>query len=297
MRLLLIANPVAGRQALQTIEQARAALTRHGAEVELYLTRAAGDAEERARAARSEPWQRIVAAGGDGTLNEVVNGLAGSPYPLAFIPLGTTNVFALETGIPFDVEKAAAIAIHAAPRPVTLGRAGKRYFLLMAGAGFDGEVVGGVSSRLKRAVGKGAYLAAALRQLLLRPPQLFEVRCDDRELRASGVLLANTRCYGGPFTLTPRADLERPDLEVCLLRQAGRIALLRQALALLRGRELVAPLGEVVRGTRLEIVTPGIAVQLDGDFFARTPMTFDCVPGDLQLVYPPPHREDIHAGI
>jgi len=286
MHVLLIANPVAGRGALRHIERARTTLERFGAEVTLHLTTAAGDAERRAEQARQEPFDRVVAAGGDGTLNEVVNGLAGCTTPLAFIPLGTTNVFALEARIPLDVEAAATLAVQEAPRAVTLGRAGTRYFLLMAGIGFDGGVVAGVSQHLKRLLGKGAYLVAALQQLVSRPPRLFEVRCAGEPRQAAGVLLANARCYGGRFTLTRRANLESPDLEACLLGRPGRLALLRQALCLVSGRPMAKGLGCVTSLTALEVTTPGLPVQIDGDYLGETPMTFSCVTGALQLVMP-----------
>ncbi|MEZ4484638.1 MAG: acylglycerol kinase family protein [Syntrophotaleaceae bacterium] len=99
-----------------------------GATVDLTLTEKRGDAIEAAAAAKQAGFDRIVAAGGDGTLNEVINGLAPSPIPLAFIPFGTTNVFALEVGIPFDVEQACAVALGGQPRPVCLGLAGDTRF-------------------------------------------------------------------------------------------------------------------------------------------------------------------------
>jgi len=286
MHLLLIANPTAGSHAPQRIEQARRALQQHGATVELYLTGAAGDAEKQAAAMRSGPFERIVVAGGDGTLNEAVNGLAGSAMPLAFIPMGTTNVFALEAGIPFDIDQAAAIACGAPPRPVTLGTAGERYFLLMAGVGFDGQVVASVSSRLKRLLGKGAYVIAALQQFLVAPPRHFEVSLGGQPSQASGLLLANARCYGGSFTLTPAADILRPDLEVCTLRRPGRLALIRQSLSLVRHRPLPASVGELLTLSEARVDTPGIPVQIDGDFLGVTPMSFGCAVNALQLVYP-----------
>lgn len=286
MHLLLIANPTAGKNAPQHIEHARSALQEQGAEVELYLTRAAGDAEEQARKVRSGPFERIVAAGGDGTLNEVLNGLAGSDMPLGFIPLGTTNVFALEAGIPFEIGQAAAIACSAAPRPVTLGIAGQRYFLLMAGVGFDGQVVGGVSPRLKRLFGKGAYLVAALRQLIFAPPRLFAATLQGEPAKVSGLLLANARCYGGTFTLTPAAHMCKPDLEACLIKRPGRYALLRQALSLALCRPIPANVGELRALTQVQVTTPGIPVQIDGDYLGVTPMSFGCAEQALQLIYP-----------
>ncbi len=159
MKIKLIANPVAGRQALLKIRNAENCLRQCGADVDLTLTRARGDARAAAADARRNGFDRVVAAGGDGTLNEVINGLAPSPIPLAFLPLGTVNVFALEAGIPFAVEAACRIALEGDVRPICLGWAGDTRFLLMAGIGFDAEVVYGINLRLKRLAGKLAYLA------------------------------------------------------------------------------------------------------------------------------------------
>lgn len=286
MRLLLIANPIAGKNAPDQIERARRALSKLGAEVELYLTRAAGDAEHRARLARQQAYDRVIAAGGDGTLNEVANGLATSALPLGFIPLGTTNVFALETGIPFEIEQAAQIAYRERPRPVTLGKANDRYFLLMAGVGFDGQVVANVSTRIKKRFGKLAYILSALHQLLFHPPRLFSVDLNGRTLKSSGVLAANARCYGGPFTLTPAADLEKPSLEICLLLRAGRLAVLRQSLSLLTGKPLPSSWGLQATLTELTVETANIPTQIDGDHLGVSPLTISCVPQAIQLVYP-----------
>lgn len=112
MRIKLIANPVSGGDARVRIQAALAALRNQGAEVDLYLTTARGDARKAAGQAHSEGYDRIVAAGGDGTLNEVVNGVVCRDLPIAFLPLGTVNVFALEAGIPLQLEEACVLAAH-----------------------------------------------------------------------------------------------------------------------------------------------------------------------------------------
>ena len=286
MRLLLIANPVAGKKAPRLIERARRALACRCDEVELFLTGKAGDARRRALEARHGSFDRVIVAGGDGTLNEVVNGLSGSSLPVGLVPLGTTNVFALEAGIPFDIERAARIACEEQPRPVTLGRAGEHFFLLMAGAGFDGQVVKHVSPATKRRLGKGAYLLTALKQWLFHPPACFEIECDGIPLRVAGALLANARSYAGSWTLTPEADLETGSLELCLLEKPGRLSLLGQTLCLILGRPIPRALGRVVTVSTLKITAPGIPVQVDGDYLADTPLDFACEPGALQLIYP-----------
>jgi len=289
MRIKLIANPVAGGNALPTIRRAEEFLARQGCRVDLTLTGARGDARNAAATARAGGFDRIVAAGGDGTLNEVINGLAPSAIPLGFLPLGTTNVFALEAGIPFDVEKACAIALDGVPRPVCLGLAGDTRFLLMAGAGFDADVVYRVSGRLKRWTGKFAYLASALRSLAGPPPTAIEVvRADGATLRGYHVIIGNGRLYGGRFSVTPDASLIEEALDVCVFQKPGRLALLRCAAQVAAGRRLAPPDAEIFKAAEVTVRGAGVPVQVDGDFLGRLPMTFRALPGELVLLLPPP---------
>lgn len=287
MRLKLIANPVAGGQAREKIARAEAWLRRHGADVDLTLTGARGDARAAAARARDAGYDRVVAAGGDGTLNEVINGLAPSAVPLAFLPLGTTNVFALEVGIPLAIERACAIALHGEPRPVGLGLAGETRFVLMAGVGFDALVVYGVNLRLKRWTGKLAYLAAGLSTLWQGPPPAVEVETEDgRRYAGYGVVLANCRAYAGRFTLTPQACLTENRLDLCLLQGRGRWDLVRTALLAVAGRPPAPPVALFLQGGRFLVRGEGVPIQVDGDFLGRLPMEFRSTFGELQMVLP-----------
>jgi diacylglycerol kinase (ATP) len=287
MRILLIANPVAGGNARSKIDRAAAWLRSRGAVVELALTGASGEARRAAAAARDAGFDRIVAAGGDGTLNEVINGLAPSSIPLAFIPFGTTNVFALEVGIPFDVEQACEIALHGIPRPVCLGLADGTRFLLMAGIGFDAEVVAGVNLRLKRRVGKLAYLISALAVLLHSAAATIEV-VDERGRRFQGcsAVIGNGRYYGGRFSITPQAELQDDALEVCLFRRPGRFGFLCSMIKIALGRSLAESEAWRFSARKLTVTGSRAAVQLDGDYHGRLPQTFCAVFGELTLVYP-----------
>jgi YegS/Rv2252/BmrU family lipid kinase len=288
MKIKLIANPIAGGNALASIRRAQEYLVFHGCTVELSLTGARGDARKAAAAAKNAGFDRIVAAGGDGTLNEVINGLAPSAIPLAFLPLGTTNVFALEAGIPFDVERACAIALDGSPQPVCLGQAGETRFLLMAGAGFDADVVYRVSGRLKRWIGKFAYLASGLRRLAGPPPAPIEVvREDGSTVCGYHVILGNGRLYGGRFSLTPDASLAEEALDVCVFLKKGRLSLLRCAAKIAAGRRLAKPDAETFKARRVIVRGEGVPVQIDGDHLGRLPMTFRALSGELVLVLPP----------
>ncbi|AMV73497.1 sphingosine/diacylglycerol kinase-like protein [Desulfuromonas sp. DDH964] len=286
-RVKLIANPVAGRQARQRIQHAVEWLRAAGVEVDLTLTGARGDARRAAAEARTRGHDRVIAAGGDGTLNEVVNGLVPSAIPLAFLPLGTTNVFALEAGIPFDLEAACRIALEGPAVPVNLGVANDTRFLLMASAGLDAEAVCQVSPGLKRALGKGAYLASALRALFQAPPQPFTARtAAGEDIPCYGAIISNGRLYGGRFVIAPGASLTAASFEVCLLLKPGRRALLGAALALAAGRTLSPAAARRLQTPNLQLLGAGVAVQIDGDFFGRLPVTLRIASDELCLVMP-----------
>lgn len=283
----LIANPVAGGDAAAKIRQAAACLGRQGARVELSLTSCRGDAVRKAAEAKTGGFDLIVAAGGDGTLNEVINGLAPSPIPLAFIPLGTTNVFALEAGIPFDIEAACRIALAGMPTPVCLGEADGTRFLLMASAGFDAEVVERVDLGIKRRLGKMAYLVSALKVFGEHPPRPLEVQLEDGSWRTGyGLVVGNARLYGGNFSLTPGAALTDDRFVVCLLQRPGRWALLHCLLRMVLKRSL-APAGALlVKSRELTVRGEQVSVQIDGDSHGRLPMRFRALTGELVMVLP-----------
>ncbi len=286
-RILLIANPVAGGDALARIEQARECLAARGDQVELRLTGARGDAARFAREAKTDDIDLLVAAGGDGTLNEVINGLAPSALPLAFIPLGTTNVFALEAGIPFDIPGACRAALNGVPTPVSLGLAGDTRFLLMASAGFDAEVVRRVDTRLKRRLGKLAYVVSALRVFFGPPFPAIEVELEDGSLLPGHtVVIGNGRLYGGRFSLTPEASLTDDIFAVCLLQRSGRWPLLHALLRMVLHLPLEPAGARLFKTRELTVHGAGVAVQIDGDAHGELPMSFRVVSGELVLVMP-----------
>lgn len=288
-RIKLIANPVAGGDAAAEIRQAELCLAVEGARVELFLTTARGDAARAAAEAKTDDFDLIVAAGGDGTLNEVINGLAPSTIPLAFIPLGTTNVFALEAGIPFDIAGACRVALTGVPTPICLGQADGTRFLLMAGAGFDAEVVQRVDLQLKRRLGKLAYLVSALKVFCEHPPAPIDVVLDDGSQRSGyGLIVGNGRLYGGRFSVTPGAALTEGQFEVCLLQRPGRLGLLHCLLRMLLGRSLTPAGARLFKARELTVKGAGVPVQIDGDPHGQLPMCFRAVPDELVMIMPRP---------
>lgn len=277
-RLLIIHNPTAGRRARGKLAQWRAALDQLGVATSLAETEGPGHAIELARNADPTRFDVVAVAGGDGTINEAVNGLGPSSLPLALLPLGTANVLAGELGLPRDLEALARIAAFAPPHRVWPGEiiAAERNeswrFLLMAGIGFDAEVVAHLDLPLKRRIGKGAYVAASLMQLLRHTPRLFAARVDGSERRLGSLVVARAHFYGGRFVLAPEARLDRQQLYAVEFADPSRIATLRYAAAVvlgcLRRQRDVA----VRAAAEIELEGPaGAPVQVDGDIRLRLP--------------------------
>lgn len=282
----LIINPTSGSYSAARVERAVALLAERGIRVELRLTGTAGDAERFAREACTacrEPL--VIAGGGDGTVNEVLNGLLPGAATLAVLPLGTSNVLARELGIRSPEDAVARIA-RGTSRPLTVGLAKKgevrRYFLLMAGAGVDGAVVEGMRGTEKRLFGKGAYILSVLRLLVAWKHERFEVNAAGQRLRCHSVIVCNAANYGGSFRLAPAADIFSPTLEVLCVESNRRRDYLRLLGGVIAGRGSGRS-ATVISAREVEI-HGGMAMQLDGDYFCRAPVTISAQENFVRLI-------------
>src|SRR5712671_2191977 len=233
---LLIHNPNAGNGGSarrRLLDQARKILSRGGIEAELQETTAPGDATVMAERASAEGRQLVIACGGDGTLNEVINGLAaqknGHRVPMALLPGGTANVLAKELGLPWDIPGAAERLMHGEIKEIALGLATpieeparKRYFLSVAGAGPDGMIVYSIDLDLKARLGILAYWWQGAREVFRYTFPHFRIVTGERELDVSLVVVGRTKHYGGPFRITDEADLYADEFEIMgLTTQSG----------------------------------------------------------------------------
>lgn len=218
----------------------------------------------------------LVAAGGDGTVREVIDGLAGSKRELAILPMGTANVLAAEIGLKPNVDAVVDTILYGIPRPLHLGRANDRHFAVMASIGFDADVVAEVNLELKKLIGKAAYVVAAIRRLISFQPRTFAVDIDGVEYRCGGVIISNGRYYGGKFVCVPTARVNDARLHACLLRASGRMDILRYAIALAMGRFPQCSGVEIVEGKEFKISGPEVAVQTDGDIIGQSPIVIHC---------------------
>ena len=284
-RLLVIVNPMAGgaRHAIygRTLDGLRAL----GCNVAVVPTAARGDAERFARAATALRYDAVVVAGGDGTINEVVNGLAQSLLPLAVIPLGTANVLAAELGLPGRAGALARLIALAPACAVHVGEANGRRFSLMVGVGFDARVVENVNPRVKRALGKLAYVWQSIVELARYRAVEYAVEIDGRRSVAAAVVVAKGRFYGGRFRIARAARLEDPNLHVCLFARTGRWHVLRYSAALLFDRIHRLPDVRIVVAARVRIEgVEGEAAQGDGDVIGVLPLAVALSPRSLLVI-------------
>ncbi len=294
-RARIVVNPASGSIhgafGLRELQEAAVWLTDHGLPTEIALTVRPGHAAELAREAAESGMDLVIAAGGDGTVNDVVQGLAGTKTALGVLPMGTVNVWAREMAIPLNPVLAREVLLTGVRRRIDLGRAGSRYFLLMAGVGFDAEVARRVErSRLKRAGLKFLdYVATAGRLGVTHPSAKIWMRSAGtrRSVNAIMVLIGNTRLYGGALTFAKRAIADDGWLDVVVLRSGG---LAYRAAVFVRALFRRASLGPRVqylrcRTVRLESHVP-LPVQIDGEVIGTLPMTFSIAPRALTVVVP-----------
>ena len=298
-RILLIANPLAGRggQRARAFRTARfrGLLRGGGVECEIAFTGAPGDATRLAREAAAADFREVVVSGGDGTINEALQGLVGTRARLGVWASGTANVLARELKLPLNVEGAARAVLRGETRLIYAGRATweetgeRRYFLLMAGIGLDASVVERVRPRLKRRVGTGAFWVSGLSHLAAWRPRQFEIEVGGHTVPATFAAVGKAAHYGGELGITPRARIDVPDFEICAVDSLSRLRYLRLLSHAMRREGVPATTSGVrfLRATRAR-ATGDAAVQVDGELFGRLPMTFEIVADPVEVIAPRP---------
>ncbi len=285
----MVGNPVAGRGgAPRKAERFARELERRGHHVDWLLTRRVGEARRRAGELEGRV-DCIVVAAGDGTLNEVVNGLSDpSRTPLGHLPLGTANLLAHELGLPHRPEALAELVESGATRRIDLGRIGRSRFLLLASSGFDALVTQRVRRARAKGLGYRGYLLPILRTLAsYREPHL-RVRIDGREeLEGSLVVASNLRNYGGLFSVTDRARCDSGHLDVCVFRSASRLEIPGYVAAAALGRisRLRSVAYREARRVEIEGERP-VPVQVDGDYWGTTPVALEIEPRVVPILAP-----------
>jgi YegS/Rv2252/BmrU family lipid kinase len=288
----VIHNPVAGPKdmnpkVVKRIDRVRAYLSAQGLPFRIRETSAPGDAGVMAREAALEGADAVVAVGGDGTMNEVADGLAGSATRLVFVPHGTGNVFAREFSLPESVEGCMDLLASGKTISVRLAKANDRHFVLLGSAGFDAEVVERMHHRQKNLLGIAAYVLCGARHLLRSQPPLWIEFPDRERIEAQAVIVTRGKMYGGNVTIAPAGDIARETFQVIALLRKGRWSIAKFALDALRGKH-VSSRDVLIRESPSLFVRSTIpsACQVDGEYLGPLPVRFTVTDVLLRIVVP-----------
>lgn len=293
-KIVVVLNPVSGRRTgAANLAELKKHLARHSDDagfcVEVVETTEKGDGTRLTKEAVESGAHIVAAAGGDGTISEVVNGLVGSKATLAVLPLGTGNDFARHLGLGTDLDLAVKTLFHGTPQALDLGFTQGRWFHNIAGCGFDAVVAERVNRGFRFLRGTSAYVAAVVQSLFTYRAVLMRLTVDGetRTLRAMLCSVANTTSYGGGMLVAPEAKIDDGLFDICLIAEAGPIEFLRAFPRVFKGTHTTHPKVTMLRGkhVRIETDTP-LPVFIDGDVFGTTPIEFALHPHVIKVLVP-----------
>ncbi len=287
--MIVIYNPAAGQRRSGRLWRVLDILSGNGIQVALQETRYAGHAKILAREAAQQSGRLIVAAGGDGTIAEVANGLAGSSARLGVIPLGTANVLARELNLPRTPRAVAAALAFGRTRAlwpgIARGVGPDRLFVQMLGVGLDAQVVHRLPGALKRALGRGAYVVQTLRELARYDYAPIRLRIDGQAAEAGSVIVTKGTLYAGQYMLAPGAKPGEPGFSVALFERSGPWSALMYGAALPLNLLPNAPGLRLIRASHVEILGHGqVPAQADGDPAGAVPITVVDAKSPIQIV-------------
>jgi diacylglycerol kinase (ATP) len=297
MKAQVILNPNAGqRDRRHELKAAMAYLEDRGWQLTLRETRGPEEATAYARRAVAEGHDVVIAAGGDGTVSEIANGLVGSEVALGMFPVGTTNVWALQMGIPplwplrqHSLLEAAKVLAEGHTRRVDLGQVNGRYFLLWAGVGLDAKITEEVEPEAKKRLGALAFVIAGIVVAKEFAGTKVQVTIDGCEVNRRAILIvaSNAQRYAGIMRLAARASLDDGLLDVLIFKGQGFPATLRHLFSVLTNRHLRDPRVEYYQARRVKIISAKpLSVHADDEPFTTTPVEINVVPRALRVVVP-----------
>jgi diacylglycerol kinase (ATP) len=313
-KVLIVFNPNAGQAAMvqSAIEQAAVLWRDHGWQVGFQPTQCAGDATRIAREGAAAGFHIIVAAGGDGTVNEVMNGLVDTEVALGVLPAGTVNVWAREMGLPMDIKQAAAAFLLSKWKRIDVGRARSmlprsrrlsrkkvarskevrvdRYFLLMSGIGFDAAVTAGINLQEKKWLGAIAYVKQAIQLAWQYQGTNLALRLDGKRVRGRFLMavVGNSQLYGGVIKFTVNALVDDGLLDVCVIKGRSMLKAPLRLLSVFSRSHHLDDRIEYHQAKQIQVLSrKSVPVQLDGDYIGTTPIVFEVVANSLWVLVPP----------
>jgi len=275
LKTIVILNPAARSE--RAVDLSRKIEKIVGPDALLSRTSKEGDARAFAQQAVRDGFQQIVAAGGDGTINEVVNGMAGSSARLGILPVGTMNVFAAELGLPKSIEECWEVICTGITRTIDLPDAGGHAFVQMAGVGFDAQALKETTRDAKRNLGPLSYVISAAQIIARKTPRLV-VQSGGTVREGSFVLIGNGRYYGGPFAVFPNAKIDDGLLDVLVFKNLSHLDLVRYLQGILFGNYDGMSDVDYFQTESLSITSEEeVPVEVDGEVIGSSPMKFRCV--------------------
>lgn len=306
MRAKLIVNPTSGAWDMSNqLPAVLSHLESRGWQTTLHETAGPGEATRLAREAREFGLDAVFVAGGDGTINEVINGLAESPVALGVLPAGTGNAWAKELGLPtrsplhwLPLLESIKALVPGVTRRIDLGKSNGRYFLQWTGLGLDAEVTYAMEprTRVQRRLGAVAYIASGLSIATTMGGIRTRLWIDGDRVYRRIILtvISNSQLYGGKVRIATDARLDDGLLDVDLFSGSGFTSCVRTALGVISGLHIYDPRHSVFQGRTILIETDKpMAVHVDGEPFGTTPLECTVVPGALSILLPQHHRTQL----
>lgn len=297
-RAAIVYNPASRKAPTRArLEAAARAFEADGWQIDVLPTHAAGDGVALAREAAEAGVKVVFACGGDGTINEVVNGIAYTGTALAVIRAGMGDVFGREVGVARAPEAALRVLLDGERRRFDLGRANERYFLLMAGVGFDAAVVRAVPRLPKKLLGSTSYALWGTGLMARYRSRTVSLRVDgeEREVSLYWMLLGCTRSYGGVIRIADHAYVDDGLMDAFIFEGAGIGRIVGTASRIMRHRLEGAPGVTYRRVDSLEVLTPGLGIQVDGEYIGETPVRFTVAPAAIDILLPAGHGAELFS--
>lgn len=294
-KAILISNPKTGRYGARRgpqFDALGACFRNQDIEVEQVSTSGPGDATRIATHAATNGFDEIIVSGGDGTINEVLQGLVGTDVRLGILPRGTGNVLARELKLPLKSKLAMEVIARGHTRKIHVGCAidetsgARRYFFLMAGIGLDASVIERVRPGLKKRIGKAAFWYSGLRHLANWEPVPFTIEVSGQSYTPTFATIGKAALYGGELAVTPRARIDKPEFEICLVESQSKLRYLSLLPHVMRGGIPLHKEGiRFLRATHVH--ARGLAaVQVDGELIGKLPMNFEIASQVIRVFVP-----------
>lgn len=287
-KLVIIYNPMAGRKRKKLFADVINGLKKYLFTIDIIETEYKGHATEIAKQKSADQnYQMIVAAGGDGTINEVINGCFESDIPLGIIPLGTANVLAKEIGLEINAEHIVKAIVEGHTRKIYIPKIKDQHFSLMASVGYDALAVEKVNLKFKKTFGEIAYVFSFIWQLITAKNLPINISVDGKIYSSYGAIITNGKYYGGKFICAPDADIDKQELYVVLFKNKGRYNALRYYLAIITNRVDKLDDIEIFPANHIIIQSEDNApIQIDGDHYGYLPVTIKTVNKPFKLIVP-----------